>query len=81
MAWRPEALLDTAMQKRVESIAIGCSTKAESCRQAVSYLREHCGREHILHGQLQLSLGCEEHKFIEEARTCCQDVADVVGCC
>ena len=47
---RPEALLDTATQERVKAIAIGCSTTAESCRQAVSYLREQCGLEHIVHG-------------------------------
>jgi len=32
---RPEALLDTATQERVKAIAIGCSTTAEPCRQAV----------------------------------------------
>ena len=47
---RLEALLDTATQERVKAIAIGCSTTAESCRQAVSYLREQCGLEHIVHG-------------------------------
>jgi len=50
---RPEALLDTTTQERDDAIAIGCSTKAEPCRQAVSYLQEHCGLEHILHGQLR----------------------------
>ena len=45
----------TLTQERVKAIAIGCSrpTKAEPCWQAVSYLREHCGLEHILHGQLR----------------------------
>ena len=50
---RPEAVLDTVTQERVKAIAIGCSTKAEPCWQAVSYLREHSGLEHILHGQLR----------------------------
>jgi len=32
---RPEDMLDTATQERVEANAVGCSIKAEPCRQAV----------------------------------------------
>ena len=49
-------------------------------RQAVSDLGEHCGLEHILHGQLRKTATVKHTKCTEEAGICCQDIADVTGC-